>query len=221
MGWNDSAMGFHRAERAALADALEEAGPGAPTLCAGWASEHLAAHVVLRETAPLLAAGAVVPALADRTERAVQALGDRSTTPTGWADLIGRVRRGPGRWHPLELLGDAAQLVELFVHTEDVRRGGPDPHTVPVRPRADAHTDALWRGLTRMAGVLYKDTGLTVGLEEPGGRRHRTRSRGPAVVVRGDVGDLLLHAFGRSTASRVTVEGTEDARARMARARPA
>lgn len=214
-------MAYHRVERAALADALEQVGPGAPTLCAGWSSEHLAAHVVLRETAPLLAAGALVPALADRTERAVQALGDRSTTPTGWADLIGRVRRGPGRWHPLELLGDAAQLVELFVHTEDVRRGGPAPLTVPVRPRSDAHTDALWRGLTRMAGALYRDTGLTVGLEEPGGRRHRTRSRGPAVVVRGDVGDLLLHAFGRSTASRVTVEGTEDGRARMARARPA
>lgn len=213
-------MRFHEVERAALADALEAVGPGAPTLCAGWSSEHLAAHVVLRETAPLLAAGAVLPRWADRTEAAVRALGDRSTSPEAWADLVGRVRRGPGRWHPLELLGPLAQLVELHVHAEDVRRGGPAGRDVPTRPRSAAHTAALWRSLALCAGALYRRTGLTVVLEDPHGRRHRTRSRGPAVVVRGEVGELLLHAFGRSTACRVEVEGTAHARALMERVRP-
>src|SRR5690606_13666628 len=111
-----STMRYHPRERAALADALDEVGPGAPTLCAGWRSEQVAAHVVLRETAPLVAAGVAVPALAARTERATQALGARSTDPASYAALVERVRRGPGHWHPLEW-SDASQLVELYVHT--------------------------------------------------------------------------------------------------------
>src|SRR5437764_783312 len=39
-------------ERAALADALEQLGPDAPTLCEGWATKELAAHVYVREHRP-------------------------------------------------------------------------------------------------------------------------------------------------------------------------
>ena len=39
-------------ERADLAQTLLAAGPGAPTLCAGWQTQHLAAHLVLRDRTP-------------------------------------------------------------------------------------------------------------------------------------------------------------------------
>lgn len=213
-------MSFHRLERVALADALTTAGPGAPTLCEGWRTEHLAAHVVLRERNPLAAAGIGVPFLADRTERATQALGDRSSSGSSYARLVEQVRTGPpgGRWHPLELAGDAAQLLELHVHTEDVRRGGAD---VGPRPLEEEHVAALWPWLVRMAGPLYRRTRLTVEIEDvAGGRRHVARGRGPHVTVRGEVGELVLHAFGRSRVARVEVAGPDEARRLMLAARP-
>src|SRR5690606_24047731 len=45
----DRSMTEHaRAERHALADLLMAVGPDAPTLCAGWTTAHLAAHLVVR-----------------------------------------------------------------------------------------------------------------------------------------------------------------------------
>ncbi|WP_309055235.1 maleylpyruvate isomerase N-terminal domain-containing protein, partial [Streptomyces sp.] len=56
-------------ERLLLADLLEAAGPDAPTLCEGWLTRDLAAHVVVRERRPDAAAGSLVPVLRDRAER--------------------------------------------------------------------------------------------------------------------------------------------------------
>ena len=58
---------FTAASRAALVEALIAAGPGMPTLCDGWRTEHLAAHVHLRETTA--AAGLLLPGLRGRLER--------------------------------------------------------------------------------------------------------------------------------------------------------
>lgn len=40
---------YAREERAALAALLEDSGPDGPTLCEGWLTRDLAAHLVLRE----------------------------------------------------------------------------------------------------------------------------------------------------------------------------
>ncbi|MCL3861884.1 TIGR03085 family metal-binding protein [Actinotalea sp. K2] len=206
----------HPLERAALADALTLAGPGAPTLCEGWSTEHLAAHVVLRESAPLVAAGIVLRPLAARTERMTLDLGERSSTPEGYAALVDRVRTGPAPWHPLRWAGDAPQLLELFVHTEDVRRGARDEGVAP-RPAPPAHVDALWRGLSQVARLLYRGCPVTVVLTDgdgqltrvPSGRRGADRSA--TVVVQGPVGELALHAFDRAGAAQVTVDGEPEA----------
>nr|BFE88977.1 hypothetical protein GCM10020093_115780 [Planobispora longispora] len=42
-------MTYARAERAALSDLFARLGPDAPTLCEGWTTFDLAAHLVLRE----------------------------------------------------------------------------------------------------------------------------------------------------------------------------
>ena len=46
-----------RSERSSLCDALIQAGPGAPTLCEGWLTRDLAAHVFVRERRPLAMPG--------------------------------------------------------------------------------------------------------------------------------------------------------------------
>jgi len=141
-------MTWHEFERSALVEALTAAGPDAPTLCEGWRSRHLAAHVIIRESAPLLAAGVVVPALAGRTERAIEDLAADGADASGYADLVAKLAAGPPRWSPLGWAGDSANLLEFFVHTEDVRRGaGLD---TPRELAAD-HTLALWQRLVRAA----------------------------------------------------------------------
>lgn len=211
-------MTWHEFERSALVEALTTAGPDAPTLCEGWRSRHLAAHVIIRESAPLLAAGVVVPALAGRTERAIDDLAADGADARGYAALVAKVAAGPPRWSPLGWAGDSANLLEFFVHTEDVRRGaGLDT----PRELATDHTLALWQRLVRTAPMLYRRASCGVVLVVPGGpRRAVRRAHGDAgtVVVRGDVGELILHAFGRGTAARVHVLGEPTDLATLGRA---
>ncbi|KGM14353.1 TIGR03085 family metal-binding protein [Cellulomonas bogoriensis] len=221
-------MPWHMDERHALVTALREAGPGAATLCEGWATEDLAAHVVLRESTLVAAAGIVVPPLAARTERQTKRLGARANDQQGYEALLGRVARGPARLHPLAFAGDAAQLVEMHVHTEDVRRRpGQDPDP---RPLPDAHVEALHARLVTMAKMLYRNVPAGVVLRDPSGRTTRVRRvprpgrdatpEGLDVVVEGPVGELVLHAFERSTVARVTVRGPDQAVAAVHAARP-
>ena len=51
------------AERAALADALTAAGPHRPTLCDGWTTTELAAHLVTRERRPDVTVSVMLPGL--------------------------------------------------------------------------------------------------------------------------------------------------------------
>ena len=55
---------YARPEREALCDLLTDLGPEAPTLCAGWRTRDLAAHLVLRERRPDAAPGILLPLLA-------------------------------------------------------------------------------------------------------------------------------------------------------------
>ncbi|MDA8342188.1 MAG: TIGR03085 family metal-binding protein, partial [Actinomycetota bacterium] len=131
-------------ERQALADLLADVGPDAPTLCAGWRTGDLAAHLVVRERRPDAAPGLVVPALAGYLDRVQRSVRDGRS----WQALVDTVRTGP----PLLLrpLDEPVNTVEYFVHHEDVRRAGGD-----AEPRVDADLDeALWRVLRRSAVLL-------------------------------------------------------------------
>jgi uncharacterized protein (TIGR03085 family) len=200
-------MTWHRIARAQLASALADAGPDAPTLCEGWQSRHLAAHLVLREHSPVAGAGIVVPALAGHTERVISQLADTARSEDGYRGLVSRVANEPAAWSPMSWAGEQVNLVEYFVHTEDVRRGAG-----PVSPRAlePEHVEALWRSLVRGASMFYRRVPTGIVLVRPDGVRHHVR-RAPnghgTVVLRGDVGELLLHAFGRGRAADVQIEG--------------
>jgi len=202
-------MAFHQIDRAHLVDALEAAGPDAPTLCEGWRSRHLAAHVVLRERSALEPARMWLPALGGPGENALEELAERSADEAGWAELLARVAEGPRRISPLAWGGDKANLVELVIHTEDVRRGaGP---AAPLE-REPEHLDAIFDQLRLAARLYYRATPVGLVLVVPGGRRARVKGpRGDfgTVVLRGSVVDLLLHASGRGAAAQLEIEGHE------------
>ena len=150
-------MTHSRDERLALAALLAETGPDAPTLCEGWTTGDLAAHLVLRESRPDAAAGVMGGPLAPYTARMQQ----RLAAAKSYAELVAAFRDGPPRLSVFAIPGadEAANTVEYFVHHEDVRRGGDDWE--PRELNADL-TEALWKRLRGARLFLRK---LPVGVE--------------------------------------------------------
>lgn len=86
-----------RKERQALCDTLASLGPDAPTLCEGWTTADLAAHLMVREREPLAAAGIVLPGpfanLNRRRMEAAKAAGYQRIIE--WLRGFGVVAQGP------------------------------------------------------------------------------------------------------------------------------
>ena len=197
-------MGLARAERLRLADLAERLGPDAPTLCTGWTTRDLVAHLVLRDRQPLAVPGTVLPFAAPLTD-ALQ----RRLDGVGYDDLLDRLREGPPRWSPVGLPGleEQANLVEFFVHCEDVRRAQPDGagarHDVPELD------DPLWARLRLLGRVLVRRArGVAVhALRRDGASLVLRGGRGPVVTVCGTPGELTLLCWGRGEVAEVDVTG--------------
>jgi uncharacterized protein (TIGR03085 family) len=205
---------------------LDQTGPQAPTLCEGWATRDLAAHLVLREHRPDAAGGVVGGPLAGYTRRVQRSLTERTPYPR----LVQTIRNGPPRLSIFAIPGmdERANVVEYFVHHEDVRRAAPgwEPRTLPT-----ALAEALWQrlGLARFllrrapVGVELVRDDLPAGLPadltaNPGPQRVRitAKAAAPVVTVTGSPAELTLWAMGRTSAAQVKLEGGESAVARLA-----
>jgi uncharacterized protein (TIGR03085 family) len=185
-------MGVASTEREQLSELFLKVGPDAPTLCTGWQTKDLAAHLVLRDRRPDAAGGIMVPALAARTQRVQD---EYAAKP--WDELVELVRTGPPRWSPMSLgpINELANGAEYFIHHEDVRRAteGWEPRPVDVR-----RDEALWRTLRFAAKRGYGKSVVGVLLRRPDGETILGK-RGPnTVTISGEPGELLLHAFGRA-----------------------
>ncbi|MCC3771712.1 TIGR03085 family metal-binding protein [Streptomyces sp. UNOC14_S4] len=196
-------------ERLLLADLLETVGPGAPTLCTGWKARDLAAHVVVRERRSDAAAGVVFKPLAPRLERVQEEFAAKP-----YEELLQLIRTGPPKLSPFALkqVDEAANTVEFFVHTEDVRRAQPDWAPRDLDP---VFADALWLRLERMARVLGRKSPVGLVLRRPDGRTAVAHRGAPVVTVTGEPGELILFAFGRQGASHVELDGDADAAAKL------
>jgi uncharacterized protein (TIGR03085 family) len=197
-------------ERQALCDLFHQVGPQAPTLCAGWMTSDLAAHLVVRERRPDAAPGAVIPPLAPYAERVRIGMRDGRR----WEDLVELVRRGPPA--PLRLVDEAFNTVEYFVHHEDVRRATPGWEPRPVDPALDA---ALWSRLRRMGRLLVRKAPTGLEIEAPGYGRATLKRGTPVVTVRGAPPELALLAFGRGPEVRVAYDGDDVSVERLRNAR--
>lgn len=202
-------MTHARDERAALCDLLAELGPGQPTLCAGWQTADLAAHLVLRERRPDAGAGVMGGPLAGYTRR-VQ---DRLLARIPFAQLVEMIRTGPPRMSMFALPGmdERANVVEYFVHHEDIRRA--QPGWQPREIGTDL-ADDLWRRL-RMARLMLRGAPVGVELvradggERPGRVRITAKAKTPVVTVTGDPAELTLWTMGRTSAANVRLDGSE------------
>jgi uncharacterized protein (TIGR03085 family) len=194
-------------ERAALADLLEELGPDAPTLCAGWDTAHLAAHVVVRDGRPDALPGYGLESLGVGRPLAAWSHGleDGLRTSLPYAELVRRVRSGPPPWMPFAwpVLGPLANTAEFVIHHEDVRRGGFDP-TPRALPAADQ--DQLWRTVAtagRLAARSHRG-GLRLRRSDTGAEKRFGRGSSPTTVT-GEPLELLLWTSGREDAAHVDV----------------
>ncbi len=195
-----------RAERAALCDLFGEVGPDAPTLCAGWATYDLAAHLFIREHKPLSGPGLVMGGAAARLTARIL---ERAKQRHSYADLVDRVRRGPPPWTaPFDGL---MNLTEYFVHHEDVRRGGGD-NTARTGVEGAVIEDALWKMLRRGAKFMtrpVKDTG--VDLVRPDGDVIHARPGASVATITGPAGEIVLFLSGRKSAAQVELGGSPPA----------
>jgi uncharacterized protein (TIGR03085 family) len=194
------AAGNAQQERRALADLFLQLGPDAPTLCEGWRTADLAAHLVARERRPDAALGIVFAPLAGHTERVQRAVRDGRS----WPDLVALVRDGPPWPFRLGPVDAAMNTAELFVHHEDVRRARPG-----WEPRASGESleRALWSRVRLMARAARRAAPPGLVLVSPGFGRVEVRPGTPQVAATGAPGELLLLLFGRQEAARVALDG--------------
>lgn len=191
-------------ERSELCDLFDALGPDAPTLCEGWATLDLAAHLVVREHDPR--AGLFIlggERFAGLEKKLMDAARER-----GLDALVDQLRSGPPLipWR-LPGLRPVLNDSEWFVHHEDVRRAnGLGPRD---RPDLDA---SLWRTLRRVAPLMVRRVkGVGVALSAPGFGEVPARGSGPSARIEGGPQELVLYLYGRRSAAQVDVSGPDEA----------
>lgn len=199
-------MSVARRERAALVETLRGVGPDAPTLCEGWNTRDLAAHLVIREYRPDAGPGIVVPFFAAHTAKVQREV----TEQTGWDELVNKIASGPPIYSPLKLLDPVANVPEMFIHHEDVRRAQPGWQPRVLEPTLAA---MLRRTLPLMGRLTLARVPGRVALRSKDGKTlliaGSARFRGPAVTVTGPPEELLLFSVGRQ--ARVDFDGDASA----------
>jgi uncharacterized protein (TIGR03085 family) len=184
-------------ERRELCDLLLQLGPDAPTLCEGWTTADLAAHLVLREH---------FRRWSDAQRAAEKA--------KGLPAMVARLRAGAPLipWR-LPRIRDVFNGLEFFIHHEDVRRAnGRDPRA-PI-PDLEALS---WRmvGLSaRRLARRIRPYGLE--LSRPDGAKRRYGS-GATATLSGPATELVLYLSGRRSSAHVTLAGDADAVAAVER----
>jgi uncharacterized protein (TIGR03085 family) len=192
-----------RRERDDLCDTLAATGPDAPTLCTGWLTADLAAHLLAREHRPDAGPGIVVGGpLARHTQRVMDGY-----KAGGYDQMIDALRRGPPwlfRTGPMA----APNVVENWVHHEDVRRANGQP----PRPADNDADDILW-GSLRLSALIARRRlgGAGLVLRTPDGRDRVVKQADPLVTLAGPPGEIVLFMSGRKEAAEVDLDGAPEA----------
>jgi len=195
-----------QSERLLLCDELDRLGPDQPTMCEGWDTRDLAAHLLVREHRPDLTAGRFIPFLAGHLEKEQGKIahGDYSV-------LVDRVRRGAPVWNPMAhpKVDEVTNLIEFFVHHEDARRAQPGWEPRELSPQLSGK---LWSALKRSSRLMFRKapTGIVLIAEGQGRYAAKLPDEHGTVVLRGTPAELVLYAYGRKSVARVEFEGDAD-----------
>jgi uncharacterized protein (TIGR03085 family) len=197
-----------RRERAALADLLAVTGPDAPTLCAGWTTRDLAAHLVVRDRRPDAMAAVVIPPLAGHGEQVRVRAARRP-----YEQVVDEVRDPPW-WSPVSnpLVHEQANTLEYFIHHEDVRRGAPGwtPRVLDAGEQA-----ALWGAVKVAARLGLRRLRMPLLLHAPGFGELAIGGGTPRATLVGEPGELALFVSGRQRAARVDIEAPPETAERL------
>ena len=195
-----------QSERLLLCDELDRLGPDQPTLCEGWDTRDLAAHLLVREHRPDLTAGRFVPFLAGHLEKEQGKIAHGDYTA-----LVDRVRRGAPVWNPMAhpKVDEVTNLIEFFVHHEDARRAQPGWEPRELSPQLSGK---LWSALKRSSRLMFRKapTGIVLIAEGQGRYAAKLPDEHGTVVLRGTPAELVLYAYGRKSVARVEFEGDAD-----------
>ena len=200
-------MSLARTERAQLADLLVEFGPDQPTLCQGWTTADLLAHLLVRERRMDAALGIFLPPLAGWTAKVSSGYRKRP-----WAEQVELLRSGPPGFSPFGWgqVDEKANGMELFIHHEDVRRGQPDWQPRRLDEQTRDQLIPMVTSTLVVRGVRKTGISTTVRLTDepdgherplvlvPGGTREAAGQSTGGVVLRGGIADILLWLSGRS-----------------------
>lgn len=203
-------MNHAAAERTAFCETLRSVSADSPTLCDGWNAHTLAAHVWLRENDIGLMAN-----MAISRKDAVAAKLAEVTATTPYIDLIAKIEAGPQGFSPFRIPGvDAnANLIEFFVHTEDVRRAG--EHPLPPRILSDATETALWGALSKGKKLFFRKAPFGVVIATPVGKSFAVGRDFEATLV-GRPSELVLYSSGRTAVAQIDVKAEPLAAQRLA-----
>ncbi len=192
-------------ERANLAESLRVAGPIAPTLCAGWNTRDLLAHLVMSDSR----LDGVIASFIPFTKKYASSVADNFKNQP-YEQLVSDFRNGPPKFSVFAIPGvdNLFNSIEFLVHNEDVRRSMPD-----WKPRVmnQATKDFIWGRLIsgvarlllnshRQGVTLHRRDFVDATEETPGDAANNTftvRTGPDPVVLTGDPIELLLACFGR------------------------
>jgi uncharacterized protein (TIGR03085 family) len=203
-------------ERHELAATLRTVGPGAPTLCEGWTTSELAAHLLLRERSLTDMAGRLpVQRFRDRAEKHLRDV----IAAQPYRQIVDEFERGaswpaPAAVWSLPPIREGVNLLEYVVHHEDVRRAGPAEPSVAPRLLPVARQVAVWSRLKFAASLTLRAVPVGAELVWPAHGTvvtRRAKHGYPTVTVTGEPVELALVAFGRQRAARVDYDGAPGA----------
>lgn len=191
-------MSFASRQRAALADLLEELGPFAPTLCEGWQTQDLAAHLYVREHRLDALPGIGSQRFAERTER----IQNETLHSMGYPALVKAIRKPGWIMRPLDRLVNTS---EFFIHHEDVLRANGRNQSL-----TESEQQELWPVVTVLARrTQLKFKGQLRLVRADTGTEEQIGQGARPLYLRGLPSELLLHLSGRKAAD-VEVVGEPD-----------
>ena len=206
---------YAKIERQQLADLLLVVGPDQPTVCTGWTTRDLAAHIVVRERRPDAMAGEMISRLAGHSEKVRKAKAAQA-----YPEIVAEIRNPP--WWSLlsnRLTDELANTLEFFIHHEDVRRAQPE-WTPRVLPQGEQ--EAIWKATKMTARLGLRKLGVPVLVRSPGFddlQIGTSETRPPQAMLQGEPGEIALFASGRQRVAKVEIQGREDTTDRLRGAR--
>ncbi len=192
-------MTLAQRQRAQLLDLFLELGPFAPTLCEGWKTQDLAAHLWIREHKPQALPGMGIKKFAALTDRIQM----ESLHTHGFTGLVARLRKPSLVMRPVDALVNGA---EYFIHHTDVLRANDRDQVLSSKDE-----ESLRAPLKMFAGKAAKAYGDRVVIDTNDGKKLEIGQGTRPVHLVGAPSEVLLFLAGRTENAKVELIGEPDA----------